>query len=84
MSKPYLTVRELWLMSMAWNESPLGDDMTVWLNSPAEDGLTVRQALAKAAPFSDRCKDCGALHPSYELNALGYCETCTELDLIEE
>ena len=30
-----------------------------------------------------RCKDCGGEHPSHELNALGYCVTCTELDLIE-
>jgi hypothetical protein len=49
----YLTVRELWLMSMAWNESPLQDDMITWLNSPNEDHVTVRQALAKAAPHED-------------------------------
>ena len=57
--KPYLTVRELWLMAMAWNEALFETTLVErpeiedWLIQEAEDGLTVRQALAKNAPKED-------------------------------
>ena len=37
-------------------------------------------------PVRDRwqCQDCGGWYPREELNALGYCRTCTELDEINE
>ena len=37
-------------MAMAWNHCEPGKKLQEWLNSPAENGLTVRQALAKNAP----------------------------------
>ena len=55
----YLTARELWLMAVAWNEATyrtttvIKPKMKDWLNADAEDGLTVRQALAKTAPEED-------------------------------
>ena len=60
----YLTVRELWLMSMAWNEAVFASSLKEtgkmppqiqdWLNTEAKNGLSVRQGLAKAAPKENR------------------------------
>ena len=56
----YLTVRELWLMAMAWNEAIAASSLKErgkmppqilnWLNTDTGNGLSIRQVLAKAAP----------------------------------
>ena len=56
----YLTVRELWLMAMAWNEAIAASSLKErgkmppqilnWLNTDTEDGLSIRQVLSKVAP----------------------------------
>jgi hypothetical protein len=42
--------------------------------------------IEKEDPVRDlwQCKDCGNWYPLEEMNDLGYCITCTELDLEEE
>ena len=56
----YLTVRELWLMAMTWNEAIAASSLKErgkmppqilnWLNTDTGNGLSIRQVLAKAAP----------------------------------
>ena len=44
----------------------------------------LRDRVWDALQEGGKCKDCGGWYPREQLNDLGYCITCTELDLDEE